>query len=36
MGEITEADIKETTDAMVESGLRDLGYLYLNLDDGKM
>ena len=33
MGALTEANIKDTTDAMVESGLYALGYNYLNLDD---
>ncbi|MGN0187901.1 MAG: glycoside hydrolase family 27 protein [Candidatus Cryptobacteroides sp.] len=30
---INEKDIIEIADAMVESGLRDVGYVYLNLDD---
>jgi alpha-galactosidase len=31
---ITEEIIKEVAEAMVESGMRDAGYVYLNLDDG--
>ena len=31
--DINENLIKEITDAMVESGLRDAGYIYVNLDD---
>eukprot|EP01040_Poterioochromonas_malhamensis_P013288 gene13288-14596_t len=30
---ISETLIRETADALVSSGLRDLGYVYLNLDD---
>lgn len=33
---INENQIKEIADAMVESGLRDAGYIYLNLDDNWM
>ena len=32
-GDISEQLIKETTDAMVESGLRDAGYKYVFIDD---
>jgi alpha-galactosidase len=32
-GNINEAIIKEMADAMVSSGLRDAGYIYINLDD---
>lgn len=31
--EIDENLIKKTADALVDTGLRDLGYVYLNLDD---
>jgi alpha-galactosidase len=31
--DINEQNIKEMADAMVTSGLRDAGYVYLNLDD---
>ena len=34
--EINETKIKETADAMVSSGMRDAGYVYLVLDDGWM
>jgi hypothetical protein len=30
---INEQLIRETTDAMVSSGMRDAGYLYVNIDD---
>lgn len=30
---INEKLIREIADAMVETGLRDMGYVYLNLDD---
>ena len=33
---INENQIKEIADAMVESGLKDAGYIYLNLDDNWM
>ena len=33
---INEKQIQEIADAMVESGLRDAGYIYLNLDDNWM
>lgn len=33
---INENQIKEVADAMVSSGLRDAGYIYLNLDDNWM
>jgi alpha-galactosidase len=32
-GEVTEADIRATADYMVSSGLRDVGYVYVNIDD---
>ncbi|HEU4600734.1 MAG TPA: glycoside hydrolase family 27 protein [Steroidobacteraceae bacterium] len=31
--DINEALIRETTDAMVSSGMRDAGYIYVNIDD---
>jgi alpha-galactosidase len=34
--DISESKIKETADAMVSSGMRDAGYIYLVLDDGWM
>src|SRR3954462_6003087 len=30
---VNEALIRETADAMVASGMKDAGYLYLNIDD---
>jgi alpha-galactosidase len=33
MGSITEENIKDTTDALISSGLAAAGYNYLNLDD---
>jgi alpha-galactosidase len=35
-GSIDEARIREIADAMVSSGMRDAGYIYLNLDDNWM
>ncbi len=32
--DISDAMIREIADAMVESGMRDAGYVYLNIDDG--
>lgn len=32
--DITETDVKNIVDAMVETGLRDLGYNYIVIDDG--
>ena len=34
MTDINEDIIKETVDAMVELGLVDAGYVYVNIDDG--
>lgn len=31
---VTEADLRGTADALVETGLAELGYRYLNIDDG--
>jgi alpha-galactosidase len=31
--EVNEAVVRETADAMVASGMRDVGYVYLNIDD---
>ncbi len=33
---ISEALIKETAEAMIANGMRDAGYIYINLDDGWM
>lgn len=35
-GEIDETKIKQIADAMVSSGMKDAGYVYLNLDDNWM
>jgi alpha-galactosidase len=35
-GNIDETKIKEIADAMVSSGMKDAGYIYLNLDDNWM
>jgi len=35
-GDINENQIKQIADAMVSSGMRDAGYVYLNLDDNWM
>ncbi|MBN2736137.1 MAG: alpha-galactosidase [Spirochaetales bacterium] len=35
-GEIDEAKIRQIADAMVSTGMRDAGYIYLNLDDNWM
>ncbi len=35
-GNINETQIKEIADVMVSSGMRDAGYIYLNLDDNWM
>ncbi|GIM91203.1 glycoside hydrolase family 27 protein [Paractinoplanes toevensis] len=32
--DVTDTLIRETADAMVSSGLRDAGYVYVNIDDG--
>ena len=34
--DVTEALVRETADAMAASGLRDAGYVYVNIDDGWM
>ena len=34
--EVTDALIRQTADAMVTSGLRDAGYVYVNIDDAWM
>ena len=31
---ITEADVRAVADAMVATGMRDAGYVYINIDDG--
>jgi len=32
-GSITDADVRAAADAMVSSGMRDVGYTYINIDD---
>jgi alpha-galactosidase len=32
-GKVTEQDVKNAADAMVSSGMRDAGYVYVNVDD---
>ena len=32
-GKVTEQDIKNAADAMVSSGMKDAGYVYINIDD---
>ena len=32
-GNVTEQDIREAADALVSSGMRDAGYVYVNIDD---
>ncbi len=32
-GKVTEQDVKDAADAMVSSGMRDAGYVYVNVDD---
>jgi alpha-galactosidase len=34
--DVTESLVRETADTMVASGLRDAGYVYVNIDDGWM
>jgi alpha-galactosidase len=31
---VTDADVRAATDAMVANGMRDAGYIYVNIDDG--
>jgi alpha-galactosidase len=31
---VTDADVRATADAMVANGMRDAGYVYINIDDG--
>ena len=31
---VTDADVRAAADAMVASGMRDAGYIYINIDDG--
>jgi len=31
--EVTESDVRATADAIVASGMRDAGYIYVNIDD---
>ena len=30
---VTDADVRAAADAMVSSGMRDAGYIYVNIDD---
>jgi alpha-galactosidase len=32
-GKVTDKDIRETTDLLVSTGMRDAGYVYVNIDD---
>ena len=32
-GKVTDADVRSAADAMVASGMRDAGYVYVNVDD---
>jgi alpha-galactosidase len=32
-GKVTEQDVKDTADILVKSGMRDAGYIYVNVDD---
>jgi alpha-galactosidase len=32
-GKVTDADVRATADALVSSGMRDAGYIYVNIDD---
>jgi alpha-galactosidase len=32
-GKVTDADIRKAADLMVSSGMRDAGYVYVNIDD---
>jgi alpha-galactosidase len=32
-GRVTDADVRAAADAMVSSGMRDAGYIYVNIDD---
>lgn len=31
---VTDADVRAAADAMVATGMRDAGYVYINIDDG--
>src|ERR1700740_2219290 len=33
-GKVTDADVRAAADALVSSGMRDAGYIYVNIDDG--
>jgi hypothetical protein len=33
LGRVTDADVRSAADAMVASGMRDAGYVYINIDD---
>src|ERR1700691_5809820 len=32
-GRVTDKNVRDTADAMVSSGMKDAGYLYVNIDD---
>ena len=32
-GKVTDADVRATADVLVSSGMRDAGYIYVNIDD---
>ena len=32
-GKVTDADVRGAADALVSSGMRDAGYVYVNVDD---
>ena len=32
-GKVTQQDVMDAADAMVKSGMRDAGYVYVNIDD---
>src|ERR1700722_16068386 len=32
-GKVTDKDVRAAADAMVSSGMKDAGYLYINIDD---
>ncbi len=32
-GKVTDKDIRDTADLLVSSGMRDAGYIYVNIDD---
>ncbi|HEX6771277.1 MAG TPA: glycoside hydrolase family 27 protein, partial [Acidobacteriaceae bacterium] len=32
--EVSDADVRAAADAVVSSGMKDAGYVYVNIDDG--